>query len=209
MFARTNYWWWITAVLSTAVASYSIGMLLFPSLRTPFVANLVDSNMGVAFSHFGGSAVALITGSLQLHRQIRLKSPNVHRWLGRLYLVGVAFGSVSGGVMSLKASGGAAARWGFLLLTICWVLFSLGGYIHKRFNNIIEHRRWMIRSFALTFGAVTLRVYLPIALLSGYSFDDAYPIIAWAAWLPNLILVDVALTINERRSLKLRADRSV
>ena len=102
-------------MLSTAVASYSIGMLLFPSLRTPFVANLVDSNMGVACSHFGGSAVALITGSLQLHRQIRLKSPNVHRWLGRLYLVGVAFGSVSGGVMSLKASGGGCGPVGLFV----------------------------------------------------------------------------------------------
>ena len=49
----------------------------------------------------------------------------------------------------------------------------------------------MIRSFAMTFGAVTLRLYLPIAPMLGYEFMEGYRITAWASWVPNLILVEL------------------
>jgi hypothetical protein len=46
----------------------------------------------------------------------------------------------------------------------------------------------MVRSFSLTLGAVTLRIYLPVSLALGVPFEVAYPIIAWAAWVPNLMV---------------------
>ena len=38
----------------------------------------------------------------------------------------------------------------------------------------------MVRNFSLTFGAVTLRLYLPSVGGAGVPFEVAYPIIAWA-----------------------------
>jgi hypothetical protein len=37
----------------------------------------------------------------------------------------------------------------------------------------------MIRSFALTFAAVRLRIYLPLSPAAGLNYDDSYPVIAW------------------------------
>ena len=48
----------------------------------------------------------------------------------------------------------------------------------------------MIRSYALTLGAVTLRVYLPLFLMLGLPFEQAYPAVAWLAWVPNLIIAE-------------------
>jgi hypothetical protein len=57
----------------------------------------------------------------------------------------------------------------------------------RRFD---EHRRWMFRSFALTFAAVTLRIYLPLVQIAGLDFLPAYRAIAWLCWVPNLVVIE-------------------
>lgn len=59
--------------------------------------------------------------------------------------------------------------------------------------RFVEHRAWMIRSFALTFAAVTLRLYLPLAALLSINFIDAYRAISFLAWVPNLAVVELYL----------------
>ncbi|MEQ9003518.1 MAG: DUF2306 domain-containing protein, partial [Pseudomonadales bacterium] len=57
--------------------------------------------------------------------------------------------------------------------------------------DIDGHRRWMVRNFALTFAAVTLR--LELGLLTGalgWSFDHAYLTVAWLCWVPNLVVAE-------------------
>jgi hypothetical protein len=49
----------------------------------------------------------------------------------------------------------------------------------------------MIRSFALTLAAVTLRIYLPLAMIAGLDFATAYPVIAWLSWMPNLVVAQL------------------
>jgi hypothetical protein len=61
-------------------------------------------------------------------------------------------------------------------------------------KNITEHRKWMIRSYALTFAAVTLRLYVfafnkHVDLYS----EEAYALIAWASWTINLLFAEIYL----------------
>jgi hypothetical protein len=65
-------------------------------------------------------------------------------------------------------------------------------------GRFAEHRRWMIRSFVLTFGAVTLRLYLPLAPLLHIDFMDVYRASAWVSWVPNLILAELYLARGRR-----------
>ena len=48
----------------------------------------------------------------------------------------------------------------------------------------------MIRSYALTVAAITLRSYLPILLASGVPYATAYPLVAWMCWIPNLLFIE-------------------
>jgi hypothetical protein len=59
-------------------------------------------------------------------------------------------------------------------------------------GEVIRHRRWMMRSYALT-AAITLRMYLPLIFLFHWPFSIAYPAIAWLCWIPNALAVEVYL----------------
>jgi hypothetical protein len=67
-------------------------------------------------------------------------------------------------------------------------------------RRFVDHRAWMIRSFALTFAAVTLRLYLPLAAVLSLDFVDAYRAISFLAWVPNLVVVELYLRRREASS---------
>jgi hypothetical protein len=58
----------------------------------------------------------------------------------------------------------------------------------------------MMRCFAITFAAVTLRLYLGLFAVIAVPFDAAYPVVAWLSWVPNLILVEWYLALKRTRS---------
>ncbi len=105
-----------------------------------------------------------------------------------------------GGIIALSSTAGPIAGWGFFMLAILWVPFTLLALRSALQKDFVAHERWMIRSFALTFGAVTLRFYLPLAIMqNGGEFPlDAYRIIAWAAWVPNLIVAELFIASLRR-----------
>ncbi|MBS0331794.1 MAG: DUF2306 domain-containing protein, partial [Proteobacteria bacterium] len=59
--------------------------------------------------------------------------------------------------------------------------------------------QWMVRSFAVIFGAVLLRVYLPAAEAAGLPFMSAYRAISWLAWVPNLVVAELYLRYSSFR----------
>ncbi|MFT4961886.1 MAG: hypothetical protein ACI92Z_002980 [Paracoccaceae bacterium] len=48
----------------------------------------------------------------------------------------------------------------------------------------------MIQSFALTFSAVTLRIYLLIFALNGFEYAEASVYLGWICWVPNLVFAE-------------------
>ena len=79
-----------------------------------------------------------------------------------------------------------AARTGFALLAACWLYTGLRAFLAIRGGAVDDHRKWMVRNFALTFAAVTLRLYVPASAAMGIEFEVAYPIISWLCWVPNV-----------------------
>ena len=75
-------------------------------------------------------------------------------------------------------------------------------------NKVVIHYcnmcRWMLRSAALTMAAVTLRIYLLIAMMGGLSYEDVSGIIAWACWIPNLIVAEL---VDRHNKEPVRAQR--
>jgi len=57
---------------------------------------------------------------------------------------------------------------------------------------------------ALTFAAVTLRLYLPV-LGGTLGFETGYPIVAWLCWVPNLIVAEWILRRRARSVAGLQA----
>ena len=48
----------------------------------------------------------------------------------------------------------------------------------------------MLRSYALTLAAVTLRLQIPASAVLGIPSPIAYQVISWACWVPNLLVAE-------------------
>ena len=135
--------------------------------------------------------MATILGPFQfLPKIITNRYLNLHRWLGRTYLMGVLVGGFGGLYMAFLAYGGLVGRLGFGILAIVWLLTGLMAYQKIRRKEIQIHRQWMVRNYALTFAAVTLRLWLILFQVVGVEFIDAYITVAWLSWVPNLIIAE-------------------
>ena len=145
--------------------------------------------------------MALLIGPFQFVGSLRRAAPALHRWLGRIYLgIGVLVGGLAGLYMAQHAFGGIVSRLGFASLALGWLYTGLNAWLAIRARDIAAHREWMIRNFALTFAAVTLRLQVPIWVnLLGTDYTGVLPIIAWACWVPNLIVAE--WLIARRRSI--------
>lgn len=174
----------VAAYAVVAYALFPVGSMLHPDMRASFEANRV-----VVYLHVFASALTLALGPFQFSTRLRASRPVLHRWMGRMYLgIGVLVGGLAGLVMALDAYGGLTAKVGFGVLAVLWLYTGLRAYLAIRARDIALHRLWMVRNFALAFAAVTLRLWLPAAMVAGIDFDLAYPVIAWLCWVPNIVL---------------------
>jgi uncharacterized membrane protein len=95
----------------------------------------------------------------------------------------------AGFYISFYATGGLSPKLGFSIGALVWVILTYLGFRTIRKGNIEAHRKFMMYSYAGTFGAVTLRLWLPLLILIFGEFIIAYKIVAWLSWIPNLIVV--------------------
>lgn len=144
------------------------------------------------FVHVFTSLFALLAGFTQFSKWILKHKPRLHRIMGYSYVINVLLITGPAGLlMSFYANGGISSRIGFILLSVLWIAFTgiaLYKAIKKKFK---AHRTFMIRSFALTLSAVTLRVWK--VLLANYTDIppmDRYRIIAWLGWTLNLLVAE-------------------
>jgi uncharacterized membrane protein len=147
---------------------------------------------------FGG--ISLLTGWSQFRKKFRNRNLSFHRTLGKIYLVAVAISGLFGLYIAFFATGGVVSSLGFGGLALAWLFTTSSAYRSIRAKDIDTHEKWMIRSYALTFAAVTLRIWLPLSQIAGIDFMVAYPIISWLCWVPNLVVAEVIVGKISARS---------
>jgi uncharacterized membrane protein len=152
-------------------------------------AHILDRRLAF-LAHIVAAPVALAVGAVQFLPRLRARRPGLHRWLGRLYALAIVVGGVSGLRLALDAAGGPIAGWGFGLLAPFWLAATAQAIRHAIARRIARHRVWMIRSFALTFAAVMLRLQMPGLLALGMDYPEASQILAWSCRVPNLLIAE-------------------
>ena len=198
--------WLVIAVLSVGVGGYALYLTVTGFEHLGLTNPMLDP-WGLQ-AHIAASGVAMLLGAFQFSKTLRRKAPTVHRWAGYGYVIACVVGGFAGGAIAMSSTAGPIAGFGFFTLAFLWVPFTLLALAAAMRKDFVAHERWMIRSFALTFGAVTLRIYLPIAIImnQGEFPLDAYRAIAWLAWVPNLIVAELfILTLRKPRRPKAAA----
>lgn len=178
--------WWFMLLSCIGVSVYSTRYFVTSPSDPHFAQYILPLRL-----HVAGGIGALLVGPWQFSRRLRSRALELHRWLGRFYLLEVLLGSIAGFAMALVSKEGLATHLGFGLLAVLWFFTGLRAYRAIRVGRIAEHRQWMIRNFALTLAAVTLRNYLPLMLFAlHWPFRTAYSAVAWLCWVPNLFVAE-------------------
>ncbi len=182
----SNLLWWLMLLSSAGVVVYGTRYFLALPPDAHFARYIVPLRL-----HIAGGIGALLAGPWQFSQKLRARALNLHRWLGRFYLLEVALGSIAGFAMAMVSEQGLPTHLGFGILAALWFFTGLQAYRMVRKGNIVAHREWMIRNFALTLAAVTLRVQMPFMMVVlHWPFARTYIIVSWLCWVPNLIIAE-------------------
>jgi uncharacterized membrane protein len=139
------------------------------------------------YPHAFFGALALGLGPLQFHQGLRQRRRALHRALGKVYVASCLLAGAAGFYMAFYAFGGWPIGLGFGALALVLVTTTVRAYAAARRVDIAAHRVWVLRSYALIFAAVTLRLELPLLAVAFGDFLPAYRTVAWLCWVPNLL----------------------
>jgi uncharacterized membrane protein len=182
--------WGVMTLLAFAIVLYALRYFsLNPDVFFPQQRNIYLAHQTGIIAHIAGGVLALGLGPFQFLQKLRARWPKSHRWMGRLYLLGILLGGTAGLYISFYAFAGLAASLGFAALALSWLATGFMAYRTIRSGDIATHRQWMIRNFALTFAAVTLRLWM-MPLIMFFGSETGYEIVAWVCWVPNLIVAE-------------------
>lgn len=176
----------VAAYAAIAYAAFPLGSMVHPDMRSNF-----EQHQFAIYLHIFASCLALLIGPFQFSQRLRFSRPQLHRLLGKIYLgAGVLLGGLAGLFMASFAYGGLGSNLGFGILAVLWLFTGARAYWAIRQGDVAAHQQWMVRNFALTLAAVSLRIYLPLAMVFAWPFDLCYPIISWLCWVPNLLIAE-------------------
>lgn len=184
--------------LALAIGAYALVMYGSPdSIREqPFATekgHLPDLWYHILWAHAISAGTALAIGPFQFIHRLRARAFILHRIIGSVYSFMIVIGGFTGLYLAYYANGGWIAKVGFSLLSIIWLYTlyrGLKSIIVDR--NPIAHGHWMLRNYALSCAAITLRLYTTLAavFLGLTDTNDTFALIAWICWVPNLILAE-------------------
>jgi uncharacterized membrane protein len=147
------------------------------------------------YLHILSSGFALLTGIFQFSTFLFKKKPSLHRLLGKIYVISILFlAAPSGLVISFYANGGLPTKIGFVMQSTTWLVLTFWAWEAVRAKKFQLHTNMMLRSYALTLAAMSLRTE---SYLMVYFFQtkpiETYNSVVWMSWVGNLLFVEVLL----------------
>lgn len=145
------------------------------------------------YVHISTSFFVLLSGATQFSKYILKQFPKIHRNIGKLYVILIlGLSAPSGLIMAYYANAGLPAQIGFISLSVLWWIFTFLAYRYATQGKLMLHGKWIIRSYALTLSAISLRAW---TFLFGYlmvplDYVTAYIIVAWLSWTLNLLIAE-------------------
>jgi uncharacterized membrane protein len=137
--------------------------------------------------------VALLAGPVQFWSRLRRRHLKFHRVLGFMYFISVLIGACTG----IALAAGRPGLPGTSMQAAAWIVCTMAAFITACNGQIVQHRQWMARSYAVTFTFVSSRV---LNLWPRYwsHLGDSFAAVGVIAFtLASLLLVDLGLNWRE------------
>lgn len=143
--------------------------------------------------HTIAGTLALLIGPINFSTRIRQRYLQMHRVLGRIYVVSVFVGSFTG----IALAAGRPGLPGTSMQAAAWMVCTTAAFITARNRHIVQHRQWMARSYAVTFTFVSSRVLNLWPRYWSHLGDTLSAVGVIAFTLASLLIVDIGLNWHE------------
>ena len=136
---------------------------------------------------------ALLIGPINFSSRIRQSHLQLHRVLGRIYVISVFIGAFTG----IALASGRPGLPGTSMQAAAWIVCTTAAFITARNRQVAQHRQWMARSYAVTFTFVSSRVLNLWPRYWSHLGDSLAAVGVIAFTLASLLLVDLGLNWRE------------
>ena len=143
--------------------------------------------------HTLSGVIALLAGPVQFSSRFRQRHLTLHRVLGRIYVISVFIGAFTG----IALAAGRPGLPGTSMQAAAWIVCTTAAFITARNRQILQHRQWMARSYAVTFTFVSSRVLNLWPLYWSHLGDTLSAVGVIAFTLASLLVAELGLNWRE------------
>jgi hypothetical protein len=155
------------------------------------------------YIHIFAGMFCIGTALLQFSSYILKKRKAIHIWGGRIYVIVVLLlGAPTGMYMSFFAKGGIAEKLLFMFMAVSWFVFTLLGFTAILQKQVLSHKNWMIRSYAMAMTAVTFRIYYIILYLFDVEVTQNYEVSLWISVIGNMLIAEYIIWKKSKHYLQ-------
>ncbi|GMK46979.1 hypothetical protein PghCCS26_41080 [Paenibacillus glycanilyticus] len=189
-------------ILYSLASNYMIdpGAETFLSRKTDLPRELQTSAwLTVLYVHIAFACIAMASGLLNFRANSHAKYPRFHRLNGYVYVSSVLLVVLTSGYMAPYATGGKMSSMGFNLLNLIWLAVTTTAIVHIRKKRVLQHRRWMIRSYAFCFTNLLIHLFTFILhKMIGITYATSYTIGLYGAIVCILAVPELSLRIGKK-----------
>ncbi len=215
-------WPWYFIVYGVAMITPFAFELIFSTLLfsdKPIAAQFFQSNRAnniLLYFHILFATPAAIIGPFLFHEQLRNNYLKWHRQLGKAYIIG-CLGSAATGFCLAISKEFWITQLGFSTLAVLWFVFTWKAYTSIRARNFKAHRRWMLRSFALTFAFVNVKFVglMQLQCITYFKaceqwmdFETGLAMRSLLAWIPLLVIAEYYIRHTDHRGKWLKKTKA-
>ncbi len=155
------------------------------------------------YIHIAAGMFCIAATLIQFSRYILKKKKAIHVWSGRIYVfVVLLLGAPTGLYMSFFAKGSLYERCLFMFMAMFWFYTTFKGLTTILKKNVLAHKIWMIRSYAMAMTAVTFRVYHIVFFVLGWDHLENYELSLWISVLGNMLIAEWIIYRKSKSYLK-------
>jgi uncharacterized membrane protein len=197
----------LTITMLVTIAQYSsfsatVGFLQY---KQDYIGNSIWKT--AFYIHVFSCFLCLLAGFTQFSKYVLTNYKPLHRFIGKMYAYNILLINFPAGMMlAICANGHLPSKIAFITLDILWFIFTAKAVACIREGNIKKHKEFMIRSYALTLSAVSLRLWKQVFIhVSSIDTNTIYMIDAWLGFIPNLLVAEWIIR-TKKQQLSRQAD---
>ena len=142
--------------------------------------------------HIGSGALGILLGPLQWLTQWRRTRPQVHRNIGRVYLLAMLVACAGAAGLIATSPADLAFRIAFAATALAWLATAFVGFTAIRARRQQTHQRWMVRNYLITLSPITFRAMLRIPGVMELAPPPVMiPVLLWLSWVLLLVVHEI------------------